>query len=474
MTKEELLSLEPALASYLHTFLFCCDYTQTFDHLGTYVRGLLSDLPRQSVEPIALQAGTPVRSLQEFLKDHVWRLAAVRDLVQHHVGAALAKVADADDLGTVGIIDETGTPKKGTKTPGACRQWCGRLGKVENGIVTVHLGVARGRYKTLVDAELFLPKEWSDDRPRCRAAGIPDSVVHRPKWRIALEELDRATTNGLALDWLTFDEEYGKSPAFVAALDQRQMRFVGAVPRTCSCLAATNVPHRPAPQVSGRTAEQVVHNSRQFRRLEWQVVRLARQSLADQIWRVKAAPVWLHGAKGWSQRTYWLLWASNDETGEEKFFLSNAAADTPVATMVRVGFRRWNVEHTFRVGKTERGFGHFEGRNYVALMRHLSLGLLAMTNVAEQTDRLREKKSGGDGGAGVPGGEPGMPAMAGGAMRSERRRVAVAHHRSSPGTQPGGSPVTAKTTARRQGPQKASTTQKEETKTMLNGFQLAL
>src|SRR5256714_12939647 len=110
MTEQQLDDLEPARADFLDRFLFCCAYTQTFDHLGTYVRGLLSDLPRKSVEPIALQAGTPIRTLQEFLKDHAWRFAAVRDLVQGHTVASLAKVPEADDLGTVGLIDETATP----------------------------------------------------------------------------------------------------------------------------------------------------------------------------------------------------------------------------------------------------------------------------------------------------------------------------------------------------------------------------
>src|SRR5437868_13026758 len=95
MTEQQLRALGPALADFLNPFLFCCGYTQTFAHLGTYVRGLLSDLPRKSVEPIALQAGTPVRSLQEFLKDHVWHFERVRDLLQGHVVASLAKAGFA-------------------------------------------------------------------------------------------------------------------------------------------------------------------------------------------------------------------------------------------------------------------------------------------------------------------------------------------------------------------------------------------
>src|SRR5262249_6898014 len=161
---------------------------------------------------------------------------AVRERLQRHVVTCLAQVDDADDLGTVGIVDETATPKKGDKTPGVQRQWCGRLGKVENCLVSVHLGVARGSYKTLIDFDLFLPEQWSANRQRCRAAGIPDELVYRPKGLIALGQLDRAKTQGVLLDWLTFDEEYGKSPGFIGGLNQRQLRFVGEVPRTLSCL----------------------------------------------------------------------------------------------------------------------------------------------------------------------------------------------------------------------------------------------
>ena len=82
MTEQQLQALGPALTRYLEPFLFCCGYTQTFAHLGTYVRGLLSDLPRKSVEPIALRGGTPVRTLQEFLKDHLWDFARLRDGLQ--------------------------------------------------------------------------------------------------------------------------------------------------------------------------------------------------------------------------------------------------------------------------------------------------------------------------------------------------------------------------------------------------------
>jgi SRSO17 transposase len=417
MTEQQLRALGPALVGYLDRFLFCCDYTQTFAHLGTYTRGLLSDLKRKNVQAIALKAGTPVRSLQEFLRDHVWDFDRVKQLHQQHTALRLQQPDEPNGLGTVGLIDETSAAKKGDKSPGVQRQHLGCLGKIDNGIVTVHLGVCRGRYKNLIDGDLFLPESWSDDRPRCREAGIPDSVVYRPKWKIALEQIDRAKSNGIVLDWMTFDEGYGNSPGFIAALDDRKLPFVGEVPRTFSTLAVNRQGNRPEKKVKGRPAEEVVRTASLFRAQSWQVCRLPRETMQDQVWRVKAARVWLHSKKGWSAGRYWLIWASNDETGEEKFFLSNAPEDAKVETLVRVAFRRWNVEHSFRVAKSELGFADFEGRNYKALMRHMSLCLVAMGFAAEHTDRLRNKKSGDHCGAGVPGAarrEPGLAAAAAG------------------------------------------------------------
>jgi SRSO17 transposase len=353
------------------------------------VRGLLSELPRKSVEPIALQSGTPVRTLQEFLRDHVWDFKAVRDELQTHVSDLLPSLP-ADDLGNIGLIDETSQRKSGTKTPGVKRQYLGCVGKVDNGIVTVHLGICKGRFKTLFDADLYLPKEWDEDRQRCREAGIPDDVVYRPKWQIALEQVKRAKTKGVSLDWLTFDEEYGKRPGFIEGLDDLKQPFVGEVPCSFSCTAAHKSGRRPPEEVKGRQAQDVVRNCSAFQKQQWQVLRLARQTEQDQVWRVKAARVWLSSSQGWSAGTYWLIVASNDVTGEEKFFLSNAAEDAKLETLVRVAFRRWNVEHSFRVAKSELGFAHYEGRNYVALMRHMSLCLVAMNFVAEHTERLRQ------------------------------------------------------------------------------------
>ena len=119
-------------------------------------------------------------------------------------------------------------------------------------------------------------------------------------------------------------------------------------------------------------------------------------------------------------------------TGEEKYFLSNASADAKLQTLVRVAFRRWNVEHTFRVGKSELGFTHYEGRNYTGLMRHHTLCLLMLTFVAGHTERLRGEKPGGDDGAGVQCLEPAEPGVAGATSGDESARAQAGHDRLSP------------------------------------------
>jgi SRSO17 transposase len=411
MTREQILALGTAFAAFLRLFADCFVQQRSRDHLLAYCRGLLSDLPRKSVEPIALAAGIAVRTLQVFLKDALWDHLRLRDLLQRRL-AASACLKRTDDLGTGGIIDETSVAKKGDKTPGVQRQWCGSQGKMDNCVVTVHLALTNGTFKTLADADLFLPKSWGDDRDRCREAGIPDLVVYRAKWRIALEQLDRARSNGVELDWLTFDEGYGGKPGFLQGLDERGLVGIGEVPKSFRCL--TRLPRRiPAEGVKGKRVDNLARGSPTFHEQHWRGVQLARLTLADQVWQVRAAQVYLVRDKQPTARTYWLVVARNEATGEVKYFVSNAPADTPLERLMRMAFRRWNVEHGIRVSKSEIGFGHYEGRDYSGLMRHLLLCVLVMVFVSEHTERLRGGKPGDNPGAGVPSLEPALLGSAG-------------------------------------------------------------
>jgi SRSO17 transposase len=328
-----------------------------------------------------------VRTLQEFLVTARWDHPAARDTLQQHLRAVVAGLP-ADPVGTVGVIDETSCRKWGDHTPGVQRQYLGCVGKVDSGIVTVHLGVARGTFQALLDADLYLPKSWADDRPRCRAAGIPADVRHRPKWRLAVDQWVRARRNGVTFDWLVFDEGYGAAVPLLRFLNLAGQRFVGEVPVNLTVRDAADGPPRRA------DARLTAADARGGKRH-----RVAHRTVGASFWRAASAAVWVAG------RAHALVVAINEATGEVKYFLTNATA-APLARVLAVAFRRWTVEYAFRLGKQEAGLMDFEGRSYPGLIRHLTLALVVLGFVATHTERLRGEKPGGDGRAGVPGAEP--------------------------------------------------------------------
>ena len=389
MTEQDIQELGPQFANFLRGFERYFLRDKTFGHCRDYCRGLMSDLDRKSVEPIAMAAGETVRTLQVFLTNGAWDHLDHRDGLQRRIADALPQFAD-DGLGTIGLLDETSAVKKGNKTPGVQRQYCGSVGKVENCIVTVHLGVSGGRFKTLIDADLFVPEKWDADRERCRKAGIPDALHHRPKWEIGLEQLVRARGNGLRLDWLVFDEAYGKVPRFLGLLDVLGQNYVGEVPSNFSC--------RVGRSERARRADWLL-NSAAARAQKWRRFRLRHETEAPQQWEAKEFSVRIRCRSPLAHR---LIVARNRKTGEVKYFVTNAGRRVGLERLLRVAFSRWKVEHCFRVIKSEVGLTHYEGRNYTGLIRHMILCLTATAFAAIHTERLRGEKSGGDFGASVP------------------------------------------------------------------------
>lgn len=404
MNAEQIRRLKPTLCAYLKRFDDCFARRDTRAHLSVYVEGQLSDLSRKSVEPIALAADVPVRTLQEFLSQHRWQEDRSRDRLQQIVAAAHASPH------AVGVIDETSFVKQGVKTPGVQRQYLGTVGKQENGIVTVHLAYAADGFHCLLDGELFLPESWARDPQRCAAAKIPAEMTYRPKTEIALELYDRARANGIHFAWLTFDEWYGGKPAFLQALDARGQPFVGEVPRTLmGWIAPPRVTQRPFHKRHGRgrATPRLVAGSRPPRSVEhllwwhpalkeqaWQRWRVKDGEKGPMIWEVKQAPFYLQGPDGLPGPHWRLVIARNvlDPT-QIKFFVSNAAADTSVGTILLVGFSRWRVERCFEDGKGEVGLDHYEGRCYPGLKRHLILSAISYLFLAMTQQRLRGEKT---------------------------------------------------------------------------------
>lgn len=225
MDTNVILQIKPELTRFLHRFDGYFGRVTTRRYLDLYIEGQLGPLPRKSLEPMADAFGEPPRNLQEFLGLFRWDEQGVRDELQQYVARR------HDSPQSVGVIDETSFVKKGNQTACVQRQYCGAVGKKENCVVSVHLGYATPAFYSLIDGEVFLPEQtWGQDRDRCRLAGIPDDVVYRPKWQMALEQYRRAVANGVRFAWLTFDEGYGGKGPFLRALEESGQSYVAEVP----------------------------------------------------------------------------------------------------------------------------------------------------------------------------------------------------------------------------------------------------
>ena len=157
MDASEIRRVGRGIKKFLAEFSDCFGRGDTESYLGVYVRGQNSNLPRKSVEPMALEAGVPPRSLQAFLDLLNWNEERVVDRVQQLV------MRDHSHPWAIGSVDETGCPKKGHHTATVQHQWCGRTGKVDNCVVSVHLGYSVGEFHCLLDSDLFVPKSWAND-----------------------------------------------------------------------------------------------------------------------------------------------------------------------------------------------------------------------------------------------------------------------------------------------------------------------
>ena len=410
MDAQTITMIRPALTEYLHEFDDCMGRVTNRFHLHTYVSGQLGDLDRKSIEPIADAAGVAPRTLQEFLSMLKWDDEAARDRLQRRVAR---RHAHPD---SVGVFDETSYHKQGDKTACVQRQYCGSRGKLDNCVVSVHLGYVAGDFHTLLDGEPFLPEEtWNGNRARCRAAGIPDDVVYRPKWEMALEQLQRALGNGIRFSWLTFDEGYGGKPPFLRALDGLGQNYVAEIP--VSFVGWTRPPEvlyrehasqkrrgrrRKLPRLKVRNTPAVeVRNiltwSPVLRAVPWEQYRVKDGTKGPMVWEAKGIPFWIKDEHGLPSRPHHLLVARNVlKPDEVKFFLSNAPESTPVEVLLLVAFSRWRIERLFEDSKTELGMDHFEVRKYPSIVRHLTLTCISHLFLAEFCLAHRGEKPGTD------------------------------------------------------------------------------
>ncbi len=396
MTSDEIASLVPALAEYLTRFRPYFPREKVFSYLQKYLVGLLSDLKRKSIEPMALAAGVPVRTFQEFLSFFDWDEQRVTEELIRQVAEHTGSVPG------LGVFDGSGHVKQGTKTPGVQRQWCGEVGKKENCVIGHHLLYTDNHptnpLSCVLASDLYLPKSWAEDRERCRAAGIPETLDYRPGWRILVDQLTRVIANRVQFSYVTFDEEFGSVTELWFELDRLGQRAIGEVKP--NFYGWTTLPK----YVSGRSefaphrVDDLVAHSPAFYDQSWRPVTIKGTTRGPMVWQIKDAPLYLPLRRDRevpvpTDRPYWLIVARQPATGEVKYFVANAPLATPVLELLEAALARWHVEQWFGRAKQEAGLGAFEVRTYRSLMRHWLICRLAMFFLARETRRLRGKKS---------------------------------------------------------------------------------
>jgi len=357
-----------------------------------YLRGLLLDGKRKSIEPMAtrLARGDPAadayaleQALQQFVNQSPWDPLPVRQRLAERMQQAIGPQA--------WVIDDTGFPKFGRHSVGVAPQYCGALGKVANCQVGVSIHAATDQASCPLDWRLFLPPEWDADTERRRTAHVPDHERHRPKWQLALDMLDELAGWGLVPPVVLADGAYGEVGEFRLGLEARGLAYVVQVPGTLSAYPADTVPETLPYAGRGRPS---VPRYRQPRWALRQLALAAGEPAATTVaWRegadgtalvsrfvalrVRPAGVPLRRAargQGGELPVRWLLAEWPDGEPEPvKYWLATLPDDTPLARLVGLAKLRWRVEHDYRELKDALGLDHFEGRSWPGWHHHVSL-----------------------------------------------------------------------------------------------------
>ena len=322
-----------------------------------YLQGLLSPAERKNGWQLAEMVGdaTPY-GLQQFLYRGAWEADTLRDDLRQYV---VEQVGDAE---AVLIVDETGFVKKGDCSAGVQRQYSGTAGRIENCQIGVFLAYAAAQGTVLIDRALYLPKGWTDDRPRCRQAHIPDEVAFATKPQLALQMLQAAVAHEVPFGWVTGDSVYGDYRKIRLWLETLPKRYVLAVSakeyvwmdfqqvRVGDLL--TQLPD------TGWVRLSAGDGAKGPRRYGWQLI------------SVNAPPL-----EGWQR---WLLVRrSLDDASDLAAFICCAPAETPLQKLVQVAGSRWHIETSFEEAKGEVGLDHYEVRSFVGWYRHITLVCLA-------------------------------------------------------------------------------------------------
>jgi SRSO17 transposase len=350
-----------------------------------YLKGLILPGERKSVEPMAARvAPGDTQQLHHFVSTSPWATAPLEDEL---VKAADRLVGGPD---AVLVVDDTALVKQGRHSVGVKRQYCGQLGKRANCQSLVSLTLARGEVPVGVGLRLFLPEDWCGDAGRRAAAGVPETVGYRPKWRIALDEIDRVLASGARFGCVLADAEYGRAAEFRRGLAERRLNFaVGIMPaqQVYPADVTLALPERkttgrprkhPVPSAASVAAAELIESRPEaFRTLSWRAGTKGPLEAEFAALRVRVAdgPVAAHGRHLPGEEA-WLV-GEHRASGERKYYLTDHSADVPLEILAASIKARWVCEQMHQQLKDELGLDHFEGRSWCGLHHHALLCQLA-------------------------------------------------------------------------------------------------
>jgi SRSO17 transposase len=344
----------------------CFDRPEPRRRALAYVKGLLGPVSRKNGWQLAEQAGeTSPDGMQRLLRDAHWDREAVCAELRSYLLQQFGRT------GGVLVVDETSFRKKGRHSAGVKRQYCGTTGQVENCQVGVFLYYATVTGGAFIDRELYLPEDWSDDRLRCRDAGVPDDVLFQTKPELARVMLRRARDAGLRPEWTVGDAVYGSAPALRADLEAWRWAYVLGIRRT--------EPVRPATDdgLIARPAGDLVAALPAY---AWRRLRAGEGSKGSRLYDWALVPLVHLTATTGSHAL--LVRRSLEDPTDLALFLVFTPRATTLAEIVCAAGQRWHIETGFEAAKGEVGLGHYEVRLWDAWYRHITLALLAYAFLA--------------------------------------------------------------------------------------------
>ena len=384
----------PRLERFMDPFVESFVRSEQVEHSKTFVQGLLSNLDHKNVESIAYRFGQERMPLQWFIGVSEWDHAPLRDELVRQVGQTLG-----DEDGVL-VFDPSGFPKSGRHSVGTARQWCGRLGKVDNCQVAIYLGYVSRHEHALVDVRLYLPKEWTTDKQRCQKAGVPKGIRYRTRHQLCLEML-KAHGDKLPHSWITGDDEMGRPDWFRRRLVRLDERYLLAVP---SNTLIRDLEFDPPPY-SGRGRQP----KRPWTRVDkWTAARTKDEWTQIDVRDGAKGPLIVEASKrrvvartdrrqeGHEEVLVVIRYRDRDKNKVVKtdYYLSNATADTELSEFTRVAKAEHRIEECIQRAKSESGLADYEVRNWTGWHHHQILSLIASWFLVKEARRGKKMDTG--------------------------------------------------------------------------------